>query len=255
MAMMGFLFGMFSYTIFLGSLLYAIGFVGNLVVLKAIDSGHSGPLIADLAIDAGLLALFAMQHSVMARPGFKKWWAKIVPDSLERSVYVLIASMLFLLLCWQWQPQTDTIWRVDNQLGHACLLGLFWLGWLIVLWSTCMIDHFDLFGLRQVYLRLRCRAYTPVEFKANALYRYVRHPMMLGYLIAFWATPHMTVGHLFFALVMTAYIFLGIFFEERDLSAIHGADFEQYRKDVPMIIPEPGRSSGPPSIDLRQEPR
>lgn len=255
MPMIGFLFGMFSYGIFIASFLYAIGFVGNLLVPKSIDSGQSGPLAAALAIDTVLLGLFAIQHSAMARPAFKSWWTRIVPASLERSVYVLISSMLVLLLCWRWEPHTGTIWSVDNQLGQAGLLALFWLGWLIVGWSTFLIDHFDLFGLRQVYLRLRHVAYTPVEFKANALYRYVRHPMMLGYLIAFWATPHMTVGHLFFALVMTAYIFLGIFFEERDLSAIHGADFEQYRKDVPMIIPDPGRSSGPPSIDSRQEPR
>ncbi|MCX7173340.1 MAG: NnrU family protein [Proteobacteria bacterium] len=253
MPMIGFFFGIVSYGTFLASSLYAIGFVGNLLVPKSIDSGPSGPLGYALIVNAVLLGLFAVQHSVMARPVFKRWWSKIVPASLERSVYVLISSIFLALLCWQWQPQSGTIWRVESQVGRIGLMVLFWSGWLIVIWSTFMIDHFDLFGLRQVYLHLRRIEYTPVPFKANALYRYVRHPMMLGYLIALWATPHMTLGHLFFALAMSAYIFTGIFFEERDLAASQGGAFARYRNEVPMIIPVPGRRSSLPVTNQNQE--
>ena len=243
MPMIGFLYGVVSYGAFLASFLYAIGFVGNLLVPKSIDSGPSGPLGEALLVNVALLGLFAIQHSVMARPRFKAWWTRIVPDSVERSTYVLISSLLLALLFWKWQAMSGSIWSVGNQLGRMALNALFWLGWLIALWSTFMIDHFDLFGLRQVYLRLRGVAYTPVRFNAGALYKFVRHPLMLGFLIAFWATPTMTLGHLLFSTAMTAYIFIGIFFEERDLAAAHGTAFEQYRNDVPMILPAPGRRS------------
>jgi protein-S-isoprenylcysteine O-methyltransferase Ste14 len=179
----------------------------------------------------------------MARPAFKRWWTKIVPAAMERSTYVLISSLLLDLLFWQWQAMTGVIWSVGNMAGRIVLHALFWLGWLTVLLSTFTIDHFDLFGLRQVYLRFRDMEYTDVRFKISALYRFVRHPMMLGFLIAFWATPHMTLGHLLFSLATTGYIFIGIFFEERDLAAAHGAAFAQYRKKVPMIIPLPGRKA------------
>ena len=243
MRIIGFLYGVASYGAFLISFLYAIGFVGNLLVPKSIDSGPTGPLGETFFVNFALLGLFAVQHSAMARPRFKTWWAKIVPPSVERSTYVLISSALLALLFWQWKAMTGSIWSVENRLVEISLNALFWLGWLIALWSTFMISHFDLFGLRQVYLRLRGVAYTPVGFNASALYQYVRHPLMLGFLIAFWATPQMTLGHLLFSLAMTAYIFTGIYFEERDLAAAHGDAFEQYRKEVPMIIPIPGRKS------------
>lgn len=239
--MIGFLYGVLSYGAFLTSFLYAIGFVGSLVVPKSIDSGPSGPLAEALLVNAALLGLFAIQHSAMARPGFKKWWSKIVPQSVERSTYVLISSLLLALLFWKWKAMPGSIWNVENQLGRMALSALFWLGWLIALCSTFMIDHFDLFGLRQVYLRLRGVAYTPVHFNAGALYKFVRHPIMLGFLIAFWAAPDMTTGHLLFSMAMTAYIFTGIYFEERDLATVHWEAFEQYRKNVPMIIPIPAR--------------
>jgi len=243
MRIIGFLYGVVCYAVFLLSFLYAIGFVGNLFVPKSIDSEPSGQLGEALLVNILLLGLFAGQHSGMARPAFKRWWTKIVPAAMERSTYVLISSLLLDLLFWQWQAMTGVIWSVGNMAGRIVLHALFWLGWLTVLLSTFTIDHFDLFGLRQVYLRFRDMEYTDVRFKISALYRFVRHPMMLGFLIAFWATPHMTLGHLLFSVATTGYIFIGIFFEERDSATFHGDAFEQYRKDVPMIIPIPGRKA------------
>jgi protein-S-isoprenylcysteine O-methyltransferase Ste14 len=237
MGLVAALYGFFCYLVFLGSFLYAVGFVGNLVAPKTIDSGPGAAMPEALAIDLVLLGLFAVQHSVMARPGFKAVWTRIVPRPVERSTYVLISSLLLALVCWKWQPIPHVVWDVSSPVLRSLLLVLFALGWVIVLLSTFLINHFDLFGLRQVYLRMRGIDYKPLNFTERAFYRFVRHPIMLGFVIAFWAAPHMSLGHLVFSIATTAYIFVGIFFEERDLMAHHGADYRAYRSRVPMLFP------------------
>jgi len=242
----GVAYGVTSYIIFLGAFLYAIGFTGNLLVPKGIDSGATSSMLEAVIIDLILLALFAVQHSVMARPGFKSWWTKFVPRHLERSTYVLLSSLLLLLLFWQWRPILTPVWVIDNPVGSGVVHALFWLGWAVVLLATFLINHFDLFGLRQVWLELRGNAYTDVGFKTPLLYGIVRHPIMLGFIIAFWAAPTMTAGHLLFAVTTTLYILIALPFEEQDLIRAHGDAYRLYRQRVPMLMPLPrkGANSG-----------
>jgi len=236
---LAFAYGMISYLVFFVSFLYAIGFVGNIVVPKSIDSGRPEALVPSLIIDAVLLGLFAIQHSVMARPGFKRWWTKFIPEPIERSTYVLFSSLLLILMFWQWRPILSVVWKVTNPIGSLVLTSLFWAGWLLVLASTFVINHFDLFGLRQVYLFLKGKQYTNLVFRKRFFYKLVRHPLLLGFMIAFWATPKMSLGHLVFAIATTAYMLIAIQLEERDLANIHGESYREYRREVSMLIPLP----------------
>jgi protein-S-isoprenylcysteine O-methyltransferase Ste14 len=237
------IYGGLCYLIFLLSLLYAVGFVGDFIVPKSINSGVAGPLAESLIVNVVLLGLFAVQHSVMARQGFKRWWTQFVPSHVERSTYVLFSSLVLILLFWQWRPLPEMVWSVTSPLGSNLLWALFWLGWLIALTSTFLINHFDLFGLQQVWTHSQGTKVEPQHFRTPLFYKVVRHPLYLGFLLAFWATPHMTYGHLLFAIATTGYIFIGMLLEERDLVTSFGQTYVAYQKRVSMIVPMPPRGS------------
>ncbi len=232
-----FTYGVVAYGAFFVAFLYLIGFVGNMVVPKSIDSGEAAPPWEAILVDLVLVGLFAVQHSLMARPFFKSWWTKFVPKPVERSTYVLATSLVLALLFWQWRPMPAIIWQAEHPLAVTLLTALSLFGWIVVLYSSFIINHFDLFGLRQVYLHLRDRPYSYPPFVVKSLYRLVRHPLMFGILIAIWTTPTMTVGHLFFSVTMAAYIFLGVTLEERDLARYLGRDYDRYRSQTPRFLP------------------
>jgi len=230
-------YGTIAYLLFLVTFLYTIGFVGNLIVPKTIDGDPQVSLTKAIIINAFLLLLFALQHSIMARQAFKKWWTKIIPASIERSTFVLFTCFCLLLMMWQWQPIGGVIWAVDNSVIKIVLTVLFFSGWTIVLISSFMINHFDLFGLRQVWLFFSGKRYEHLLFRVPLFYRYVRHPLYFGFLLAFWCTPVMTAAHLLFAVLTTGYILTAIQFEEKDLVSVFGIKYQEYRKRLPMIIP------------------
>jgi protein-S-isoprenylcysteine O-methyltransferase Ste14 len=231
-----FLYGVFSYAVFFATFLYAIGFIGNFIVPKTIDGIPQLPLWQALAIDGGLLALFALQHSVMARPAFKRWWTRIIPESAERSTYVLASSLALIALFILWQPLGGVIWDIGNMPAQTLLFALYAAGWALILATSFLINHFDLFGLRQVWLQLLGKAYSKLQFVVPGLYRVVRHPLYVGWLLVFWSTPTMTATHLLFAVGTTLYILIAIRFEERDLVAMH-PEYDDYRRSVPMLVP------------------
>ena len=244
-------YGVIAYGFTLVALLYLIGFVGNFIVPKSIDSGAAGPLLQSVIVNTMLIGLFAIQHSVMARQGFKRWWTRIVPPSVERSTYVLFASFALLILYWLWQPIPTLVWTVQNPIAAAVLDGTFWLGWVVLVASTFLLSHFELFGLSQVFARLFGKQLSDAKFRAPLLYRHVRHPIYLGVLLAVWATPTMTVGHLLFSVVITAYILIGIQLEERDLVQQFGDQYRRYRQQAAMLVPLPGRKFvGPKDADV-----
>jgi len=237
MALISMLYGAAVYVFFLATFLYAIGFIGNVVVPKSIDSGEPGAVVDAIAVNLALLTVFALQHSVMARRSFKRWWTRVVPTAIERSTYVLASTLALALLLWKWEPiPKPVIWSVDATVA-ILVWATFWLGWAVLLLSTFLLNHFELFGLRQVFARLTGREAPEQEFRTPFLYRYVRHPLYLGFILAFWAAPVMTAGHLLFAIGGTGYILVGIWFEERDLVHQFGETYRRYRRQVGMLLP------------------
>jgi protein-S-isoprenylcysteine O-methyltransferase Ste14 len=241
MGIIAFLYGIITYGLGVAALLYLILFVGDLWVPKALDSVAVGSPLQAVLADLALIALFGFQHSVMARPSFKVWCMHMVPKSIERSTYVLATGLVVGLLCWQWQPIAGSVWSVETPALRVLLQGIYWSGWAILFAATFMINHFDLFGLRQVYLRLKNEPYTPVPFVQMAFYRVIRHPIMLGLLLGFWSTPEMSYGHLLFAAACTGYIFIGIWLEERNTRESLGAAYGRYHRETPMLLPLPRR--------------
>lgn len=231
-----FVYGIACYAVTLVTFLYLSAFLGDFGIAKSIDSSQQSPVVVALIVNFALLALFALQHSVMARPWFKTGWTKIVPQAAERSTYLLFSCAAMFLLIWEWQPMGGVIWNVESPAGRLILYALYAAGWLVVLAATFLINHFDLFGLRQIWLNLWGQTYTSLKFRTPGMYRYIRHPLYLGWLLVFWSAPRMTSAHLFFAVVTSAYIFIAIQFEERDLVRMHG-EYQQYRQQVPMIVP------------------
>ena len=236
-----FLYGIVCYLVFFATFLYSIAFLGDLGIVRSIDSGTETPLGQALAINVALLGLFALQHSVMARPWFKRAWTRMIPPVAERSTYVLFASLTMALLFWQWRPMGGVVWEVSHPAARLVIWGIYAMGWVLLLVATFLINHFDLFGLRQVFLHLVGRPYTGLQFRTPGLYRYVRHPIYFSWVCIFWATPRMTTAHLVFAIATTAYILLAITWEERDLIRAHGEAYRMYREQVPKILPAGSR--------------
>jgi protein-S-isoprenylcysteine O-methyltransferase Ste14 len=232
-----FTYGIICYAITMGTFAYMAGFIGNVVVPKSLDSAVQVPFATALLVNLGLLALFGVQHSVMARPGFKKAWTKIVPKAAERSTYCLFSSVAVALLVWQWQPMGGVIWEVQNGAARVFVHSTYAFGWGLLVFVTFLINHFDLFGLRQMYYYLRGKDERPLRFVKPLFYKFVRHPLYIGWFLIFWATPTMTAAHLVLAVAITAYILIAIYFEERDLVQVHGKVYENYRREVPMLIP------------------
>ena len=240
------LYGVVSYFVFFGAVLYMMGFVGNYSfegligdysITKTIDSGTQGPLGITMVMNVGLLALFGVQHTVMARPAFKSWWTQMIPKSVERSTYVLISSLLLILLFFYWQPINLVFWDASGNFVGTFLMGLYWFGWALVFYSTFLIDHFDLFGLKQVLYNFQSKEMPAAKFQIKSLYKIVRHPLMVGWIVVFWATPVMTNGHLLFASTLTIYILIALIYEEKDLEDFHGDQYSEYKTNVPKIVP------------------
>jgi protein-S-isoprenylcysteine O-methyltransferase Ste14 len=236
-------YGVVVYSLFFGAFCYLIGWTADLVVPLTIDNGQSAPLGVTLGVNLGILSLFAVQHTVMARQVFKDWWTRFVPRPIERSTFVFLTVAILGLMVWQWRPLPNVVWQVESGALVALLWTLYGLGWAIVLISTCIIDHFDLFGLKQTFFYARCKPYPRPQFEERLFYRHVRHPLMLGFVIAFWSAPVMSQGHLLFAVVTTAYILVAIQIEERELVSMHGEDYESYQRRVPMLFPTGRRSA------------
>jgi len=231
------LYGLVAYLAFFVTILYAIGFVTGFAVPKTIDSGPGGPVAHAIFVNGAILALFVVQHTIMARPWFKRRWTRVIPAPIERSTFVIAASAILLALFWQWRPMPEVVWNVDATWARVALHATAFVGWATVFASSFMVSHWDLFGLRQTFLPALGRRYVPLPFKITGLYRLVRHPLMLGFLIAFWATPTMTMGHLFFSVMTTAYIIVGVSIEERDLVAHFGDRYREYQERVPAVVP------------------